>query len=75
MVAPCLVHVLAQQSGPLGLIVRWLNCLDVGETPTQCCRDDQNHGDHAEVSGLLSSRRMLPHFIVHLETFVEIAPA
>src|SRR6266550_394124 len=51
-----------------GLIVRWLNCLDVdvGQTPAQCCRDDQNHGDHAEVSGLLSSRRMLPHFSVHL---------
>ena len=60
-----------------GLIVGWLNCLDVdvGQTPAQCYRDDHNHGDHAEVSGLLSSRRMLPHFSVHLEALVEIAPA
>ena len=57
-----------------GLIVRWLNCLDVdvGQTPAQCCRDDQNHGDHAEVSGLLSSRRMLPHFSVHLELSLKL---
>jgi hypothetical protein len=55
-----------------GLIVRWLNCLDVGETPTQCRRDDQNHGDRAEVSGLLSSRRMLPHFSVHLELSLKL---
>ena len=57
-----------------GLIVRWLNCLDVdvGQTPAQCCRDDQNHGDHAEVSGLLSSRRMLPHFSIHLELSLKL---
>ncbi len=57
-----------------GMIVRWLNCLDVdvGQTPAQCCRDDQNHGDHAEVSGLLSSRRMLPHFSIHLELSLKL---
>jgi hypothetical protein len=57
-----------------GLIVRWLNCLDVdvGQTPAQCYRDDHNHGDHAEVSGLLSSRRMLPHFRIHLKLSLKL---
>jgi hypothetical protein len=33
-----------------GLIVRQLNCLNVGQTPAQCRRDDQNYGDHTEIS-------------------------
>ncbi len=71
-VAPCPVHALAQQTGRR--TDRSLNCLDVdvGQTPAQCCRDDQNHGDHAEVSGLLSSRRMLPHFSIHLELSLKL---
>jgi hypothetical protein len=39
----------------------------VGKTPAQSRGDDQNYGDRTEISGLLSSRRMLPHFGDHLE--------
>jgi hypothetical protein len=41
--------------------------LDVGKTPAQSRGDDQNDGDRTEISGLLSSRQMLPHFSDHLE--------
>jgi hypothetical protein len=36
--------------------------IGVGETPAQRRPDDQNYGDHTEISGLLSNRRMLQHF-------------
>jgi hypothetical protein len=49
------------------LSCRRLNCLDVGKTPAQSRGDDQNDGDRTEISGLLSSRQMLPHFSDHLE--------
>jgi hypothetical protein len=39
----------------------------VGKTPAQSRGDDQNDGDRTEISGLLSSRQMLPHFSDHLE--------
>jgi hypothetical protein len=39
----------------------------VGKTPAQSRGDDQNYDDRTEISGLLSSRRMLPHFSDHLE--------
>jgi hypothetical protein len=44
-----------------------LNCLNVGQAPAQCRQEDQNYGDHTEISGLLSSQGMLPHFSDHLE--------
>jgi hypothetical protein len=50
-----------------GRIVRRLDCLDVGKTPAQSRGDDQNYGDRTEISGLVSSRRMLPHFSDHPE--------
>jgi hypothetical protein len=53
--------------------LRRLNCLNVGKAPAQSCSDDQNYGDHTEISGLLSSRRMLPHFNDHLEFDLEAA--
>jgi hypothetical protein len=39
----------------------------MGKTPAQSCGNDQNDGDRTEISVLLSSRRMLPHFSDHLE--------
>jgi hypothetical protein len=33
-----------------------LNGSNMGQTPAQCRGDDQNYGDHTEISGLLSSR-------------------
>ena len=47
--------------------LRRLNCLNVGKAPAQSCGDDQNYGDHTEISGLLSSRRMLLHVSDHQE--------
>jgi hypothetical protein len=44
-----------------GLIVH-KNYLNVGQTPAQRRRDDQNYGDHTEISGLLSNQQMLQHF-------------
>ena len=50
-----------------GRTVRRLDRLDVGKTPAQSRDDDQNDGDRAKISVLLTSRRMLPHFSGHLE--------
>jgi hypothetical protein len=47
--------------------LRRLNCLNMRKTPAQSGRDDQSQGDQTEISGLLSSRRMLPHFSDRLE--------
>src|ERR1700730_10828611 len=47
--------------------LRRLNCLNVVKAPAQSCCDDQNYGDHTEISGLVSSRRMLLHLSDHQE--------
>jgi hypothetical protein len=56
-----------------GPIIRQMNYLDVGKTPAQCHYDDQNHGDHAEITERLSSRRLLSRFGDHLEFALKIA--
>src|SRR6266571_1908006 len=48
-------------------------CLNVGKTPAQCRREDQDYGDHTEISEPFSSRRTLPHFSDHLEFCLETA--
>jgi hypothetical protein len=55
--------------------LRLPDCLDMGKTPAQCGDYDQNQGDHPEISGFGSSRRMLPYFSDHLEFALEVASA
>ena len=40
-----------------------LSCLNVSKPPAQPHRDDQNYGDHAEISEPFSDGRMLPHLV------------
>jgi hypothetical protein len=47
---------------PLAGLILHKSCLNVGQTPAQRRRDDQNYGDHTEISGLLSNQQMLQHF-------------
>jgi hypothetical protein len=49
-----------------------VDSLDVGEAPAQSHRDDQDYGDHAEISGLLSSRGMLRDFRDHQESALKL---
>jgi hypothetical protein len=56
-----------------GPIIRQMNYLDVEKTPAQCHHDDQNHGDRAEITERLSSRRLLSRFGDHLEFALKIA--
>ena len=52
--------------------LRRLNCLNVGKAPAQSCSDDQNYGDHTEMSGRMSRRQMLPHFSDHQEFVLKL---
>jgi hypothetical protein len=52
--------------------LRRLNCLSVGKAPAQSCSDDQNYGDHTEISEPLSSRRMLLHVNDHQEFVLKL---
>jgi hypothetical protein len=50
-----------------------MNYSDVGKPPAQCHYDDQNHGDRAEITERLPSRRLLSRFGDHLEFALKIA--